>query len=109
MADHCHQYALSDPKDKDYQSPCDHAHNDICDRCEELSQVLHDISFAVTHLSAQSNVHEHSRDEVLFTTDQARHSILAWKAHLLRSVNQDQARLDVLENLDETSCFLVED
>ena len=109
MADHCRQYALSDPKDKDYQSPCDHAHDDICDRCEELSQVLHDISAAVTHLSAQSNVHEDSRDEVLFTTDQARHSILAWKAHLLRSVNQDQARLDVLENLDETSCFLVED
>ena len=33
----------------------------------------------------------------------------AWKAHLLRSSNQDQARLDVLRSLNQESTLLVLD
>ena len=41
---------------------------------------------------------EDAKDEVCFTSDQAISSIQAWKAHLLRSLNQDQARLDIDEH-----------
>ena len=34
VADHCTSYALSDPNESVYQSPCDHQHNEVCDRCE---------------------------------------------------------------------------
>ena len=37
----------------------------------------------------------------------AKKRIEAWKAHLLRSINQDEARLDVLRNLDAYSVLLV--
>ena len=48
-------------------------------------------------------------DELTFTTEQARRDINAWKAHLLRAVNQDEARLNVIQSLDENSVFLVQD
>ena len=35
--------------------------------------------------------------------------INAWKSHLIRCVNHDQARVDLLQNLDRSSVFLVQD
>ena len=55
------------------------------------------------------NVSEDTTQELLFVLDQAKNNILAWKAHLLRSVNQDKARLDVLDTLNECSMLLVQD
>ena len=109
VPDHCRQYALSDPLDSDYQSSCDdHTHRDICDRCEELTTVLHEIEKAISKMPTHS-VSEDTTQELLFVFDQAKNNILAWKAHLLRSVNQDEARLDVLDALDESSVLLVQD
>ena len=109
VPDHCRQYALSDPLDSDYQSSCDdHTHQDICDRCEELTTVLQKIEEAISKMPAHS-VSEDTTQELLFVFDQAKNNILAWKAHLLRSVNQDEARLDVLDALDESSVLLVQD
>ena len=65
VADHCRQYTLSDPRDSDYQSSCDdHTHQDICDRCEELTTVLHETEEAKmpTH-----NVPEDTTQELLFS------------------------------------------
>ena len=109
VPDHCRQYALSDPLDSDYQSRCDdHTHQDICDRCEELKTVLQEIEEAISKMPTH-NVPEDTTQELLFVFDQAKNNILAWKAHLLRSVNQDEARLDVLDALDESSVLLVQD
>ena len=108
VPDHCRQFALSDPRDKDYQSECDHAHQETCDRCEELTAVLLEIDKAIRLMFA-NNVSEDTREELTFVAYQAKQNIEAWKAHLLRSVNQDDARLDILDVLDETSVFLVQD
>lgn len=109
VPDHCRQYALSDPLDRDYQSSCDdHTHQAICDRCEELTTVLQEIEEAIRKMPTHS-VSEDTTQELLFVFDQTKNNILAWKAHLLRSVNQDEARLDVLDALDEFSVLLVQD
>ena len=50
-----------------------------------------------------------TKEEMEFTVKKAKKHILAWKAHLLRSINQDEARLDTTEALNETSVFLVQD
>jgi len=39
----------------------------------------------------------------------AKQDIVSWKAHLLRSVNQEEARLDIVNTLDNTSVLLVQD
>lgn len=108
VADHCRQYALSDPKDRDFQAPCDHQHTDHCDRCDALATALSDITNALAMMT-EENIGEDAKDELSFIADQAISSIQAWKSHLLRGLHQDQARLDVVDELDESSVFLVED
>ena len=108
IPDHCRAYALSDPKDKDYQMTCPHDHLETCDRCELLTSVLADIHDALEKMS-NSNVSRDVIEELTFIEGQAKQNILAWKAHLLRCVNQDEARLEVIYALDESSVLLVQD
>ena len=108
VPDHCRKYALSDPCDQDYQSVCDHTHQDTCHCCEELTAVLHEIDEGIQRMSS-NNVSEDTREELFFVSDQSKENILAWKAHLLRNINQDDARLDVLDSLDDSSVVLIED
>ena len=108
VADHCRQYALSDPKDKDFQAVCEHEHKDGWDRCDVLAAALADIEKALTMMT-EENIGADAKEELSFVADQAISSIQAWKAHLLRNLNQDQARLDVLDDLDDSSVLLVQD
>ena len=99
---------MSDAKDKDFQSICAHQHLDTCDRFESLASVLNAVEGAVQELSSR-NITSDIKEELTFVTSQAKKKILAWKAHLLRSVNQDDARSDVLDSMDENSVYLVQD
>lgn len=107
VADHCRKFALSDATDKDFQSKCDHDHDEVCDRCEDLTMVLNEIEIALKEMP--SDISSDLKEEVTFTASNARKNILAWKSHLLRCINQDDARIAVLEKLDETSVYLVQD
>lgn len=49
------------------------------------------------------------KEELEFITAHAKQNINTWKAHLMRSVNQDECRLQVLKELDKTSVLLVLD
>ena len=51
-----------------------------------------------------------TQEELVFVASQAkRQHIHSWKSHLLRSTNQDDCRVDVIKDLDETSVLLVLD
>ena len=43
------------------------------------------------------------KNELTFQVEQADKSTEAWKSHLLRSINQDEARIEILNSLDNTS------
>ena len=49
------------------------------------------------------------KEELRFVMGKAKQDIVSWKAHLLRSVNQEEARLDIINALDDTSVLLVQD
>ena len=107
VPDHCRKFALSDPADPSYQALCDHDHNEVCDRCSLLSETLLDIEAS---LAAQTdNFSSEENEELLFKVKQAKAAIWAWKSHLLRSINQDSCRVELLERLDESSVLLVQD
>ena len=80
VADHCIQYALSDPKDRDYQVVCAHHHCGSCDRCALLSTALSEIDVALAKMSAE-NMSEDDREQIMFVATQAKQNILSWKAH----------------------------
>ena len=108
FADHCRQYALSDPRERNFQVLCDHQHSDQCDRCDAMAEARLDIKNALAMMT-EENIGADAKEELNFIVDQAISNIQAWKAHLLCSLNQDQARLDVIDGLDESSVLLVED
>ena len=104
MADHCQSFALSDPDNGLFQKKCNHDHVEICSECYKLNEVLADIEIACSKL-----VSEEEREDTMCKFQQAKDDVMAWKAHQLRSVNQDQAKFDVLDILNRDSALLVMD
>ena len=109
VADHFKAFALSDPKDNDYSVICNHQHNDKCDRCYEITSTIDGIEITLQEQWRAKHIEEAAKEETEFRIRSSREHINAWKSHLIRYVNQDQARVDLLENLDRRSVFLVQD
>ena len=107
VADHCKLYALSDPTDTDFQALCDHQHPSSCSSCEDLKAVLREIENVLQNTGNQLS--EEERGDLLHDLNEAKTNIFKWKAHILRSVNQEKAKHDVIEILDESSALLVMD
>ena len=55
------------------------------------------------------NCSAEERDEMEYEISQSIQSIEAWKAHVLRAINQDAARHEILENLDAQAVLVVMD
>ena len=66
---------------------------------------MHEIESAL----GEDDISLEEKEEMKFIVTQAKKNIEAWKVHLLRSVNQDQARLDILDNMDDTSVLVILD
>ena len=49
------------------------------------------------------------KEELHFVMGKAKQDIVSWKAHPLRSANQEEARLDIVNALGDTSVLLVQD
>jgi hypothetical protein len=96
VPDHCSVFALSDCTNKWWQQNCDHDHGQQCDRCELLKITLAKIRAFIEQHQTDTGL----RDRLLYRVQQQVQCIEDWKAHLLRTVHQDQARTDVLNNLD---------
>ncbi|CAB3977875.1 Hypothetical predicted protein [Paramuricea clavata] len=105
--DHCRKYALSDSENKEFQELCSHKHTLVCDQCERLTQVLIDIEHAIK--TCQGFYGNDLKDDILHDFGLAKNAILAWKAHILRSENQECGKQAVLEKLDDSSVLIVMD
>ena len=106
VADHCVLFALSDSSDADYQQQCSHQHTDLCDRCQSLQETLAKIERVLGETTFPT---QDAKDEALFIFQTAQLAIMSWKCHILRSANQDQARIDALEKLDDNTVLIIND
>ena len=107
-ADHCRRFALSDPDDDDSKCFCDHEHVLVCEQCEALDLVLAEINEKITSF-VSSRYSQEQREDHLYDFKQAETNIYQWKAHILRSVNQEEAKQETLQALDETSVLVIMD
>ena len=90
VADHCMTYALSNPSDSSFRRQCRHVHDEHCR--ERVSLPSKD-----------------DCDEAIYVTKHSKEMIQAWKAHQLRTVRQDQSRLQILEQLSCESVLITQD
>ena len=95
-------FALSDCKDKELQELCDHLPDKSCQSCELLKTTLNELKDQIKNLADKD-------DDLLHSYQQAVLAIESWKPHLLQSVQQDKARTDILESLDESSVLITQD
>lgn len=102
IADHCLSFALSDSNETRLQQPCDHLHDKFCQSCEQLKSTLSEMGEHIKLLRKND-------DDLLYRYQQANQAVESWRSHLLRSVQQDKARTDVLELLDEKSVLITQD
>ena len=105
VPDHCRQYALSNESDSDFTTECDHQHDLKCDKCELIPSAFNEIDFALNDLVIDSE----EQKEMAYVIAQSKKNIQAWKAHLLRAINQDEARLNLSQDLNPTSALVVLD
>ena len=104
-SDHCTVYALSDTNAGEFRGACDHQHSYECERCESLEGVLEEMAEMLNNV----NMAEEERVRLRFEYTESVRNIKAWKAHLLRSSNQDEAKQHALQKLDENSCLVIMD
>ena len=84
--DHCTNFSLSDPKNEAFRQQCEHLHNELCNYCCKLDEVLSNITNMINCLNA--TLTDQQQSQVAFDLTHAVEAIHDWKAHLLRSVNQ---------------------
>ena len=102
VPDHCQAYALSHPKDDDHIMVRNHEHDARCVRCEVIPAVLNEIQDVLSSVECR----DEDRDDLEYEISQSRERIQAWKAHILRAINQDPVRHEILENLEAESVLL---
>ena len=69
VADHCTQYALSDSTDQSFKSTCAHDHDLLCQRCQDLKDVLSDINMAIQNSQFED---EYDKEDAPYTFSRCR-------------------------------------
>ena len=87
---------------------CTHKHHVICDRCQNLDKILSDVENTLKTCEGFRGMEQH-RDDLMHDFLQAKDAIFSWKAHILRSENQEKAKQVALKDLNETSVLIVMD
>lgn len=106
-ADHCTVFALSDPFEERFSGECCHDHNQACPECKGIVDVLEAIEDTLRN--GDLDLSEKQKERARWDLDHAVSSIDAWKAHLLRTFQQDQARQDTLNRLDDQTIMVIND
>lgn len=104
-ADHCTTYSLSDPKNTEFKGECKHKHDVECEWCESLEEVLKDVKDKINNI----NIDEEQRKRINFDYNQHEAAIKAWKAHLVQTVLQEEAKQAALDKLDDETCLIIVD
>ena len=87
---------------------CTHQHIESCDQRQTLKAVLDEVEAEISGSSCNPYSQEH-REDLLYDFERARSDLQQWKAHILRSINQDEAKQDVLKTEDSCSALIVMD
>ena len=107
--DHCRKFGLSDPNDPDFQEQCSHQHTLLCPQCDEITSVLQKMQQIVKDNKTLSFYSEDQKNDMLYDIQKSSEAIVQWKAHIIRSVNQECVKQDIIAKLDQTPCLLVID
>ena len=105
---HCRFFALSDPKEGELMQSCLHSHLIECNRCQELRDLFLSLEEEIGKISERCPMASDDICDLRFLLDDSKDKVEQWKARILRSVNQEEGKKEVLDKLP-TEALLVED
>ena len=105
VTDHCRPDSLSLANDSYFITTCNHQHDLVCDRSNLFPAVVQEVELQVK----KARIPHEDKEENRFVVAQSKKNIEAWKAHMLRIINQDEASLDILKAIDDSSVLVVLD
>ena len=103
-ADHCVTHALSDNRNAEYCQKCHHEHDLRCERCQDIRTMLERIESKI--MSTDTSLTDDQRAQQRFKWRIAADAVMLWKAHIVRTFNQERAMQTTLASLD-SSCVLI--
>ena len=107
-ADHCIPFALSNPDDVNFQIKCTHRHTVFCESCENLKDTLGEILEKIGQ-HQDTTFSQDNTEDLLYDCKASQSHILKWKAHILRGINQEKAKQNIIASLDDSSVLVVMD
>lgn len=108
-ADHCRHFALSDQSVQKLTKKCSHSsHHLSCKHCQELRLVMDEIEASIKNHSSNLYSSE-QRDDLMYDFKASKSKIFAWKCHIIRGVNQEQAKQEAIRNLSSNSALIIID
>lgn len=96
---HCIQYALS-------EKSCNHQHSEICIPCENIYHTIRSIENSTESLTFSSYL---IKEEVEFDIKTSIDKLINWRNHLIRSVNQDKSKSNILKHLEKDQVLIIAD
>lgn len=107
IIDHCISCALSSPNTREQTAVCNSAHILQCDRCILLDNTLNSIENILRN-STFASIRD--QEESFYLYEKAFEGINNFKSHQVRAVNQEKAKIDVLNQLTPNfDCLLMMD
>ncbi|CAG2252655.1 unnamed protein product [Mytilus edulis] len=107
-ADHCISFALSDPMDQKHQQLCsDHIHDTSCDRCDLFTNTVLEVKNQIRNLGDE--LPPDLLSDIYGDIESACERITDWKRHIVRTINQDKGRSDLLKSLSPEQAVIVMD
>ncbi len=123
VADHCILWALSDPKDKDFQvldefNGKDHTHNYICQQCKFIDDKLEEIQNLLINYK-KSRESDKNRpvteseleelEEKMGSFEDAVANARAMRNHFVRAARSHQSRQHAIKNLKQGWAYMTID
>ncbi|VDI44103.1 Hypothetical predicted protein [Mytilus galloprovincialis] len=105
VPDHCGRFGLSS-EENSFCSKCTHTHHLSCNDCEALTTTLKLIEDAADSITYTN---QEQQDDTKYIIVQGIKTIIEWKKHIVRSVNQDRARGKVLDTLQPNEALIERD
>ncbi|XP_062576042.1 uncharacterized protein LOC134237917 [Saccostrea cucullata] len=102
--DHCFKFALSHPTNVLLQEECDHAHEELCRKCNLVEEISSGFFEEVQKLRSSEIV-----EELSVRLEKAIEKISYWKAHILGTQNQEEGRYKILEELQPHQLLIIMD
>ena len=105
--DHCTGFSLCDPHNGDFTQHCGHTREMSSPSCSQLDEVLSNVMSIIN--SPKLTLTDEQQSQVTFDVTRAVEAIANWKAHTLRTVNQERAKEETLVALNDQSVLVIMD